>query len=161
MRRTEPVTSPHQLVVHRRAPPPGGAERAVELSVRIPTDLEVVEEAVDLVARHCLASGVSPRAARFVVRVVLCEALANAILYGNQLDPSKGVDVRVQLDDDHLRLHVTDEGAGFDPASIANPTDCDLIDSDRGRGLFLIHQLVDDVRFNDRGNAICMTMRRA
>ncbi len=156
------MTSPIRLVVHRReACPPGDIDRAVELSVRVPTDLEIVEEAVDLVARHCLASGVSPRAARFVVRVVLCEALANAILYGNQLDPSKGVDVRVQLDNEVLRLHVTDEGPGFDPSSIPDPTDGELIDSDRGRGLFLIRQLVDDVRFNDRGNAICMTMRRA
>ncbi len=116
---------------------------------------------MDLVARHCLASGVSPRAARFVVRVVLCEALANAILYGNRLDPSKGVDVLVQLDDEVVRLHVTDEGAGFDPSSIPSPTAADLVAADRGRGLFLIRQLVDDVRFNDRGNAICMTMRRA
>lgn len=134
---------------------------AIELSLRLPTDLEVVEEAVDLVARHCLASGVSPRAARFVVRVVLCEALANAILYGNRLDPAKTVDVRVRLDDDTVRMHVTDEGPGFDPCAVPDPTDGDPTESERGRGLFLIRQLVDDVRFNDRGNAICMTMRRA
>ena len=129
--------------------------------MRVPTDLDVVEEAVDLVARHCLASGVSPRAARFIVRVVLCEALANAILYGNRLDPSKEIDVEVRVDDDGLQLRVTDEGQGFDPASLPDPTVEPAVGSDRGRGLYLIRQLVDEVRFNDRGNAICMIMHRA
>jgi serine/threonine-protein kinase RsbW len=156
------VSAPAQLVVDRRETAPLGLPgHAVELSLRIPTDLDLVEEAVDLVARHCLASGVSAHAARFVVRVVLCEALANAILYGNRLDPTKMVDVRVQLDDRTVRLHVTDEGPGFDPAAVPDPTDGDPAGADRGRGLFLIRQLVDEVRFNDRGNAICMTMRRA
>jgi serine/threonine-protein kinase RsbW len=141
--------------------PAGSSRLGVELSVRVPTDLDVVEEAVDLVARHCLASGVSPREARFVVRVVLCEALANAILYGNRLDPSKSVEIRVQLDEEALCLHVTDEGDGFDPTDLPDPTAVTAIDSERGRGLFLIQQLVDEVQFNDRGNGICMIMRRA
>jgi serine/threonine-protein kinase RsbW len=128
--------------------------------VRVPTDLDVVEEAVDLVARHCLASGISPRAARFIVRVALCEALANAMQYGNQLDPEKRVDVRVQVDNERLTLDVRDEGQGFDPTSIPDPTDPTRVALDQGRGLFLIRQLMDEVRFNEQGNAICMIMRR-
>lgn len=155
------MTSPLRLVVHRQEAAPSGSTRfGVELSVRVPTDLDLVEEAVDLVARHCLASGVSPRDARFVVRVVLCEALANAILYGNRLDPSKFVEVRVQLDEEYLRLHVIDQGDGFDPTDVPDPTEVTAIDSERGRGLFLIRNLVDDVEFNCRGNGICMIMRR-
>lgn len=129
--------------------------------MRVPTDLDVVEEAVDLVARHCLASGVSPRDARFVVRVVLCEALANAILYGNRLDPSKEIDVNVQVEDGSVQLSVTDEGQGFDAVRLPDPLAAPDPESDRGRGLYLIRQLVDEVRFNDRGNAICMIMHRA
>jgi serine/threonine-protein kinase RsbW len=71
------------------------------------------------------------------------------------------VEVRVQLDEEFLRLHVTDEGEGFDTADVPDPTDVTAIDAERGRGLFLIRNLVDDVRFNERGNGICMTMRRA
>ena len=155
------MTAPLRLVVRRRElHPPAAKRRSVEISVRVPTDLNVVEETVDLVARHCLASGIPPRVARFVVRVALCEALANAIQYGNRLDPQKHVDVRVEVDDDTLQVFVNDEGEGFDPTRIPDPTDPGRVDLDRGRGLFLIRQLMDEVRFNARGNSICMIMRR-
>ena len=155
------MTAPLRLVVRRRElHPPGAEQRRVEISVRVPTDLGVVEETVDLVARHCLASGVTPRVARFIVRVALCEALANAIQYGNRLDPEKNVDVRVQVDDDALQVFVHDEGEGFDPTQIPNPTDPDRVNLEKGRGLFLIRQLMDEVCFNARGNSICMIMRR-
>jgi serine/threonine-protein kinase RsbW len=156
------VTAPLRLVVRRRETPvPEYPGRRVVIAVRVPTDLDVVEEAVDLVARHCLASGVPPRAARFVVRVVLCEALANAMTYGNRLDPDKRVDVRVEVDERAVQLFVSDEGDGFDPSGVPDPTDPLLLDAEDGRGLFLIRQLVDEVRFNDQGNAICMIMHRA
>jgi len=131
------------------------------ISVRVPTDLQVVEEAVDVVARHCLASGLTPRAARFNLRVALSEALANAIVYGNGLDPSKSVEVRVVVASNGFAVHVCDEGSGFNPAEIPDPTLPERIGRPDGRGLFLIRQLVDDVSFNDRGNAICMILRRA
>ncbi len=140
---------------------PAADPRRVEISIRVPTDLDVVEEAVDLVARHCLASGVAPRAARFNLRVALCEALANAIVYGNRLDPEKRVYVRVEVGDEELAVHVRDEGEGFDPEHVPNPTDPERIGLEEGRGIFLIRQMVDEVHYNDRGNSICMIMRRA
>jgi serine/threonine-protein kinase RsbW len=133
----------------------------VEISLRVPTDLGVIEEAVDIVARHCLASGIPPQAARFKLRVALCEALANAIVYGNRLDPTKQVQVRVVVTPEELSVQVCDEGDGFDPSEVPDPTAPDRVEMAVGRGLFLIRQLVDEVRFNDRGNSICMIMHRA
>lgn len=151
-----------RLCVRRNTLPPDRTlERSVEITLRVPTELDVVEEAVDLVARHCLACGLPPRAARFNLRVALSEALANAIIYGNRLDPAKSVDVRVIVSDHGLTLHVSDQGDGFDPDGIPDPTLPDRRELEDGRGLFLIRQLVDEVRFNDRGNAICMVLRRA
>lgn len=139
---------------------PAPARRRVTISLRVPTDLDVVEEAVDLVARHCLASGLPPHTARFNLRVALSEALANAIVYGNRLDPEKHVEVRVEAEGEMLSLCVQDEGDGFDPKAVADPTLPAAIELTDGRGLFLIQQLVDEVHFNDRGNSICMIMRR-
>ena len=136
-------------------------EHGFEISVRVPTDLDVVEEVVDIVARHCLASGLAPRGARFNLRVALSEALANAIIYGNGLNPEKRVDVRVVVATGAVAVHVCDEGEGFDPALVPDPTLPDRIARPDGRGLFLIRKLVDQVSFNARGNAICMTLRRA
>ncbi len=143
------------------APPRGVEGRAVEISLRVPTDLTVVEEAVDLIARHCLASGLPPHTARFHLRVVLAEALANAIIYGNRLDPDKFVDVRVVVTRTGLTAQVCDQGDGFDPAGVPDPTEPGRLERADGRGLFLIRKLVDEVRFNERGNTICMVLRRA
>lgn len=146
----------------RRHPTPAEAtERGIEIALRVPTALDVVEEAVDLVARHCLAGGLPPHAARFNLRVALAEALANAIIYGNRLDPGKVVEVRVVITSSRLTVDVVDQGNGFDPSLVPDPTLPERLEQEDGRGLFLIRQLVDEVRFNDRGNSICMVLRRA
>lgn len=156
------MTAPLRFCVHRRETThPDPRRRRVEISLRVPTDLDAVEQAVDLVARHCLASGLSPHAARFNLRVVLCEALANAIVYGNRMDVGKDVEVRAVVDGERLALHVCDEGDGFDPAVVPDPTEPERLPLEAGRGLFVIRQLVDEVHFNDRGNSICMILRRA
>ncbi len=156
------MTVPLRLSVRRSdVPLPESALTGVRISVRLPSRLEVLEEAVDVVARHCLAEGLSARQARFHLRVALCEALANAILYGNAEDPTKAVDVHVTVTDAAFTVEVVDEGCGFDPTCLVTPVLPDDIEAAGGRGLFLIRQLVDDVSFNDRGNAICMVLRRA
>lgn len=158
---TAPVAPLRFYVRRRETVEPELSERRVEISLRVPTDLDAVEEAVDLMARHCLACGFPPRTTRFNLRVVLCEALANAIVYGNRLDPGKGVHVRAEVASDRIALHVRDEGEGFDTSEFPDPTAPDRLMLEDGRGLFVIRQLVDEVHFNDRGNSICMIMRRA
>jgi serine/threonine-protein kinase RsbW len=134
---------------------------ARRLSVRLPSRIDAIEEAVEVVARHCQAEGFCGRQARFHLRVALCEAIANAIIYGNREDATKSVDVHVTVTGPAVTVEVVDEGDGFDPATVPTPVLPDDLEALGGRGLFLIRQLVDDVYFNDRGNAICMVLRRA
>jgi serine/threonine-protein kinase RsbW len=153
------MTSPLRLCV-RRSPAPE-AEGAVTLvTLRLPSDIGCIEEAVELVTRHCLAGHRATRTIRFRLQVVLSEALANAILRGNQEALDKTVEVRAELLADVIRVYVTDEGPGFDPAAIPEPIRPDQIDEAGGRGLFLIRKLVDAVQFNEQGNSICMILRR-
>ena len=91
---------------------------------------------------------------------MLSEALANAILRGNREALDKWVDVRAELRDDVIRVHVTDEGPGFDPSTVPEPLEPEQLDEAGGRGLFLIRKLVDAVQFNEQGNSICMILRR-
>jgi serine/threonine-protein kinase RsbW len=153
------MTSPLRLCVRRTsASASGGAATLVTL--RLPSDVDCIEEAVELVTRHCLAGHRTSQTIRFRLRVVLSEALSNAIVRGNCEDRTKSVEVRAELVPDSIRVYVTDEGPGFDPAAIPEPIRPEQLDEAGGRGLFLIRKLVDAVQFNQQGNSICMILRR-
>jgi serine/threonine-protein kinase RsbW len=153
------MTSPLRLCV-RRSPAPDAEGAATLVTLRLPSDVTCIEEAVELVTRHCLAGHPATRTIRFRLQVVLSEALANAILRGNREALDKWVEVRAELRDDLIRVHVTDEGPGFDPSTVPEPLEPEQLDEAGGRGLFLIRKLVDAVQFNEQGNSICMILRR-
>ena len=153
------MTSPLRLCV-RRSPALDAEGAATLVTLRLPSDVSCIEEAVELVTRHCLAGHATTRTVRFRLQVVLSEALANAILRGNRESVDKSVDIRAELHDDVIRVHVTDEGPGFDPSTVPEPIQPEQLDEAGGRGLFLIRKLVDAVQFNEQGNSICMILRR-
>jgi serine/threonine-protein kinase RsbW len=153
------MTSPLRLCV-RRSPAPDAEGAATLVTLRLPSDIGCIEEAVELVTRHCLAGHAATRTTRFRLQVVLSEALANAILRGNREALDKSVEIRAELLQEVIRVHVTDEGPGFDPTSVPEPIQPEQLDEARGRGLFLIRKLVDAVQFNEQGNSICMILRR-
>jgi serine/threonine-protein kinase RsbW len=154
------MTSPLRLCVRRSTS--ADREAATTLvTLRLPSDINCIEEAVELVTRHCLAGHHATSTIRFRLRVVLSEALSNAIVRGNGEDRTKWVEVRAELVPDCIRVYVTDEGPGFDPATVPEPIRPEQLDEARGRGLFLIRKLVDAVQFNEQGNSICMTLRRS
>lgn len=98
------------------------------------------------------------------VPVALTEALSNAILRGNQDDPRKHVRVRARVDHDQLVVEVADEGLGFDiDACTIDPTTPDRLDSEDGRGLFLMRKLMDSVEClpSHPGTMVRLTLRRA
>ncbi len=132
-----------------------------ELRLRVPSDLMVVDEAVTLVAENLAARFTDEHKVRFNIRVALCEALANAILYGNRSDRSKLVHLVARYGRETVEIHVTDEGAGFDPDAVPDPPLPENIARVDGRGVFLIRRLMDEVRYNDKGNSLCMILRRA
>jgi len=131
----------------------------MELSLDVPSDLEYVGPAVELIADELPGGPLSPRRIRFNFRTAFAEALANAMAYGNHRDPGRLVRVRVEVARDVVRLHVTDEGNGFDPAGVPDPTLPERLEREDGRGLFVLRSLVDHVAFNEKGNSVCLTLR--
>jgi serine/threonine-protein kinase RsbW len=129
------------------------------LSLEVPSDLEYVGPAVELIADELPGGPLSPRRIRFNFRTAFAEALSNAIAYGNGHDPRRLVRVRVQVTRDAVHLHVTDEGQGFDPAQVPDPRRPDRLEREDGRGLFVLKSLVDHVAFNETGNSVCLTLR--
>ncbi len=140
---------------------PRGTDEGLLMTITVPSELEIVEQTVDIVARYCLACGLSVRAVRFNLRVALSEALANAIVYGNRLDPGKRVHVTLRQRGEGVEVSVQDQGSGFDPHGIPDPRRPDCLERPEGRGLFLIKELVDGLAFNEKGNSVCMTLYRA
>ncbi|HMA42356.1 MAG TPA: ATP-binding protein [Gemmatimonadales bacterium] len=147
-----------QVVVHRSARVASpGADVAVSLSV--PSDLGFVGDAVELAARYCDTGVLSPRRLQFNLRTALAEALANAIEYGNRQDPAKRVRVEIACGREAVRIDVADDGAGFDPEGVPDPTAPENLEREAGRGLFVLRHLVDQVEFNERGNRVCLVLR--
>jgi anti-sigma regulatory factor (Ser/Thr protein kinase) len=94
---------------------------------------------------------------RDAIDLALREALVNAIVHGNQRDPAKRVTVEgYVLPDRQVMVVVRDEGRGFDPANLADPTTPENLERATGRGIFLIRQFMDEVQFRDQGREIQM-----
>ena len=94
----------------------------------------------------------------FGVRLSLEEALVNAIKHGNGLDRSKNVHVRFTVNQDHLLVEIEDEGPGFRPEDVPDPTAPENLERPCGRGLLLMRSYMTECQFLAPGN-ICR-MRR-
>jgi serine/threonine-protein kinase RsbW len=89
--------------------------------------------------------------------IALNEAVTNAIKHGNKYDPSKKVRLTIEKKDNrYLCFTVKDEGAGFDPSNIPDPTSPECIAEPNGRGVFLINKLADTVCFTNNGTILEM-----
>ena len=130
-----------------------------DLVLDLPNDMASIEEAVDFVMDRCTNCGKDPRKLRLNLRVGLSEALANAMLYGNGRDPSKRVKVEVAFLNTSITARVTDEGRGFNPSHLPDPTCAGNLLKSQGRGIFLMRKLLDEVHFNDRGNSVTLVLR--
>jgi serine/threonine-protein kinase RsbW len=130
-----------------------------DLVLEIPTDVRSIEHAVEYVIQRCHTCEAYQKRLRLNFRVGLTEALTNAMLYGNEHDPSKRVRVEVALENGRLEARITDQGGGFDPSAIPDPTEGENILKSGGRGLFLMRQLLDEVSYNDRGNQVRLVLR--
>ena len=130
-----------------------------ELILELPNDIRSIENAVEYVMRHCSSCNDYARRLNLNFRVGLTEALSNAMLYGNGSDPEKRVRVEVDVRVEEVAVRVTDQGVGFDPTAVPDPTLPDNITKSGGRGIFLMKALMDEVRFNDRGNSVTLVLR--
>jgi serine/threonine-protein kinase RsbW len=96
----------------------------------------------------------------FSVHLAMEEALVNAIRHGNRLDTTKHVHVACRMTPDLIRIEITDEGAGFDPSAVPDPTDPANIEAPSGRGLMLMRSFMSRVEYNDVGNQVVMEKER-
>jgi len=98
--------------------------------------------------------------ASFGIQLALDEALANAVNHGNCGDPSRTVTVEYLVTSKGLEVSVTDEGCGFAPNRVPDPTLDENLEKPGGRGVMLMKAYMDEVHFNKTGNCVILRKRR-
>lgn len=124
-------------------------------SFQVPSDLSEVQKASAKALAFLRPLELS-QALLFDIRLCLEEALINAIKYGNKEDRQKPVKLEIEFSERDIRIAIEDEGEGFDPKKLVDCTESDNLLRTRGRGVYLIHQLMDKVQYNQRGNRLLM-----
>ncbi len=116
----------------------------------VPANIHQVEEYLHRIFNeYNLDSGLYPN-----VLVSITEAVNNAILHGNKSDCNKFVSLKTTRLKRHICFKISDEGQGFDPASIPDPTLPENLERCGGRGVFLMKRLSDRVIFSDCGRTV-------
>jgi serine/threonine-protein kinase RsbW len=92
------------------------------------------------------------------VMIAVTEAVNNAIIHGNKCDPDKEVFLRIEATKEKFKIVVRDNGSGFDPENLADPRKPENLLKEGGRGVFLIKELANDVKFNIDDSGTEMTM---
>lgn len=90
----------------------------------------------------------------FGIHMAMEEAVMNAIRHGNKCDKEKEVHVLIEVCTRKFYSKVTDQGPGFNPTEIPDPTLEENLEKTSGRGVMLMKSFVDDVTYNERGNSV-------
>jgi len=132
------------------------SDSCLEIEALMPSDVKAISPLLDRVIRlieesRCVAGE------EMGVELALREALNNAVVHGNRLDPGKLVQVycRCELGKE-LSLIVRDQGIGFDPNGIADPLALENLQAEHGRGILLMRSQMDAVSFERGGTEVHM-----
>jgi serine/threonine-protein kinase RsbW len=96
----------------------------------------------------------------FGVHLAMEEALVNAIKHGNRQDASKSVRVACKVSPERVFIEIADEGSGFNPDAVADPTDLENLEVPSGRGIMLMRSFMSRVEYNSAGNCVVMEKQR-
>ena len=132
------------------SPPPNWT-----LERRIPSDPDVCAKVIEPLVDALENFGWAEREV-FGIRMAMEEAIVNAIRHGNQCSPNKSVQIAIKVDDQEFLATITDQGDGFDPKQVPDPTDDENLECDSGRGLVLINNYADEVTYNQSGNSVTL-----
>jgi len=120
---------------------------------------EDIESAQNTIIEAITACGYDQPAC-FAIRLALEEAVNNAVKHGNRGNAEKTVALSCQVDQSEVVIDVEDEGVGFDPASVPDPTRSENVEIPAGRGIMLMRAFMTDVVFLAVGNHVRMTYTR-
>ncbi|MFH1747828.1 MAG: ATP-binding protein [Planctomycetota bacterium] len=136
-----------------KVPPDFGVDDGELREMSIPNDLRSVRQPEIRIMKELLRCGYDADTI-FGVKLALEEALANAVRHGNQCDSAKEIIIRYHVNPARVVIMVRDQGCGFSPGSVPDPTAEENIERPSGRGIMLMQSYMTKVRFNKRGNEV-------
>ena len=135
--------------------PPAAWRRSTDLPSERGSSRLVIDELIVQLGLHGW-----PQEDVFAIHLAAEEALVNAVVHGNRLDPAKRVHVECEVSAELVRLTVTDEGDGFDPESVPDCTLEERLEHPSGRGVMLMRSFMTRVEYNAKGNSVLLEKRR-
>ena len=128
----------------------------LKLQFQVPGDVNAISPVVDGVMHIARQMGCGA-GKEFEIEMAVREALANAVIHGCKNNPGKVVEVCVACDESRgMLIIVRDPGEGFDPKNVTSPLMGQNVYSDHGRGIYLINQFMDEVKYERGGTEIHM-----
>ncbi len=123
--------------------------------ISIPSDTAKGQEVQERIVGELERREYPPRDI-FGMRLSLEEGIINAIKHGNRNDPQKSVHIEWYISDEKVRVEIEDEGAGFRPEDVPDPTLEENLERPSGRGIMLMKAFLTLVEYNDRGNRLVL-----
>ena len=101
-----------------------------------------------------------PEESLFAIKLALDEAVTNAIRHGNCSEPCRKVSIEYTVTPQEVRITVCDEGCGFMPTTLPDPTHNAHLNRPHGRGVMLMNAYMSQVTYNDAGNCVTLVKMR-
>jgi serine/threonine-protein kinase RsbW len=136
-----------------KVPPDFGVSDAALVSITVPNDLRAMKEPEQRILGELRRHGYDADTL-FAIKLAFEEAVTNAIKHGNCNDCNKKVHLRYFVDAERVVLMVRDEGCGFRPEDVPDPTSDENLERPSGRGLMLMQSYMTAVRYADEGNEV-------
>ena len=135
-----------------------GADGRREIVLEAQSTHDAVEAVIDRIG-HLIRDLPLSECSRYRIQFVAHEALSNAVVHGNHSDPAKPVTATCRVEPAQLTLVIDDQGNGFAPSDVPDPTtDCNVL-RESGRGVFLMRAYADECRFERGGRRVVLVKR--
>jgi serine/threonine-protein kinase RsbW len=130
-----------------------------KIEFEVPSVISLMHDILDYLMKRVEKVGVdNPETSNLFV--ALDEAFVNAVKHGNKFDADKLVRITADVSPEEARFTIEDEGDGFNIAEIPDPLDPQNLFKTSGRGVLFIYNIMDEVRYNERGNRLTMVKRK-
>ncbi|MCB2187274.1 MAG: response regulator [Deltaproteobacteria bacterium] len=150
-----------QLASLGRVPPPAMPFLEQVTHLEVTSHPDHIAAVVNQVACSAVAVGFCRHDLDSNLKLALVEAATNSMEHGNQWDPVKKLAVTCRLTPGRLAVTFRDQGPGFDHQEVADPTSPENLTVERGRGVFLMYAIMDQVSYNESGNEVTLIKRRS